>query len=1046
MKTVQHLFLATFFTFLNVSLLFGSDGNPSKITSEPKEEVVCSISDFVVTPVTCEGEILVLSFSFTGIDFGLNGYTFGAVGDWSQTYNLGDDQFISLIALCNENREFYIFDNDNPNCMATFNYGSLCCDCEVDIEVLQGSCNDGVLTPKFDILYNSGSCGNYDYSLQVNGTAVPFEYNRNSGLYETEDIISSEEFITYVICTEVPDLNECFEYVLPNPCFTSIGDFTAVINTASCVDGSMTIPFSFTGENFGLQGFTINTSIGISQSYMPGDVFELILPAACSESVLLTIVDDANPNNFSEYQLGIVCCPCGPIYAASTNQCQNESFIVNIDFGSDQQSCGTGEWTLAIGDLEVALYQTNTGYATSALSSGDSLILLTICSVIPGGQECYQDTLVNPCYQTTSTDTCQLTSFVVASDINSCRGEIIDLNFSFQGTSFGTNGYTISANTGFSQTFSLADTTLLTLLADCDETLIFTIRDNNDSLCTAVDTIASLCCPCEPSFSVSASSCVGNSFNLNFVLDSISGSCINHDWSLKVNGDTIDLNQTNTGFIATGIQSSDSLIIYELCTLVPGLPECFIDTLINPCFQSTNTDSCQLTSFVVTSDINSCRGEIIDLNFSFDGTSFGTNGYTISSNTGFSQSFSLADTTLITLLADCDETLIFTIRDINDSLCTAVDTIAALCCPCEPSFSVNASSCVGNSFNLNFVLDSISGSCINYDWSLTVNGDTIDLSQTNTGFIATGIQSSDSLIIYELCTLVPGLPECFIDTLINPCFQSTNTDTCQLTSFVVTSDINSCRGEIIDLNFSFEGTSFGTNRYTVSSNTGFSQTFSLADTTLLTLLADCDEALIFTITDANDGLCTAVDTVAALCCPCDPLFIVNTNTCEGDSFSINFVIESNNGSCINYDWSLTVNGEAYDIIPTNFGYTATGIQSADSLIIYEFCTLVPGLPECYTLTAVNPCFETIVSVKETQISDLVRVNMVHGQQITLDSKHDQPLQVFVYNVNGQQMPFVPILGPLQSTTYDITTWPAGLYVLKVSSSKFTSSMKLMNVR
>jgi hypothetical protein len=545
---------------------------------------------------------------------------------------------------------------------------------------------------------------------------------------------------------------------------------------------------------------------------------------------------------------------------------------------------------------------------------------------------------------------------------------------------------------------------------------------------------------------VNASACVGNSFSLNFVLDSINGSCINYDWSLTVNGDTIDLNQTNTGFIATGIQSSDSLFIYELCTLVPGLPECFIDTLVNPCFQSTNTDSCQLTSFVVTSDINSCRGEIIDLNFSFQGTSFGTNGYTVSSNTGFSQSFSLTDTTLFTLLADCDEALIFTIRDNNDSLCTAIDTVAALCCPCEPSFSVNASSCVGNSFNLNFVLDSINGSCINYDWSLTVNGDTIDLNQTNTGFIATGIQSTDSLIIYELCTLVPGLLECFVDTIINPCFQSTNTDTCQLTNFVVTSDINSCRGEIIDLNFSFEGTSFGTDGYTVSSNTGFSQNFSLTDTTMFTLLADCDEALIFTITDANDGLCTAVDTVAALCCPCEPFFIVNTNACVGDSFSINFVIDSINGSCINYDWSLTVNGDVYDIIQTNIGYTATGIQSADSLITYEFCTLVPGLPECYTLTALNPCFETIVSVKETQISDLVSVNMIHGQQITLDSKHDQPLNVFVYNVNGQQMPFVPILGPLQSVTYDITTWPAGLYILKVSSSKFASSMKLMNVR
>ena len=860
MKTVQHLFFATFLTILNVSLLFGSDGNPSKNSTKSKEEMVCSISDFVVTSVACEGELILLSFSFTGIDFGLNGYTFGAVGDWSQTYNLGDEQVITLIALCNENYEFFIYDNDNPNCMATFNYGSVCCECELDIEVLQGLCDDGVLTPRFDILYNSGSCGNYNYSLQVNGTDVPFAYNRNTGLYETDDIISGEEFITYVICTEVPDLNECFEYVFPNPCFTSVGDFTAVINTASCVDGSMTIPFSFTGENFGLQGFTINTSIGISQSYMPNDVFELILPAACGESVLLTIVDDANPSNFSEYPLGIVCCPCGPIYAASTNECQNDSFILNIDFGNDENSCGAGEWILTIEGDEVALYETNTGYVSPALSTNDSLLIFTLCSVVPGGQECYLDTLINPCFQTTTTDTCQLTSFMVTSDVNSCRGEIIDLNFSFEGTSFGTNGYTITSNTGFSQSFSLTDTTMFTLLADCDETLIFNIRDNNDSLCTAVDTVAALCCPCEPSFSVSASSCVGDSFNLNFVLDSINGSCINYDWSLTVNGDTIDLNQTNTGYVATGIQSTDSLIIYELCTLVPGLSECFIDTLVNPCFQTTTTDTCQLTSFMVTSDVNSCRGEIIDLNFSFEGTSFGTNGYTITSNTGFSQSFGLTDTTMFTLLADCDEALIFTVRDANDALCTAVDTIAALCCPCEPSFTAITSSCIDDSFSLNIVIDSINGSCINYGLSLTVNGDTIDLIQTNTGYAATGIQSSDSLILYELCTLVPGLPE------------------------------------------------------------------------------------------------------------------------------------------------------------------------------------------CYTLTALNPCFETIVSLPEIQIQDIVRVNMIHGQQITLNSKHDQPLHVFVYNVSGQQMPFLPILGPLQSVTYDITSWPAGLYVLKVSSSKFTSSMKLMNVR
>src|SRR5690606_24638095 len=137
------------------------------------------------------------------------------------------------------------------------------------------------------------------------------------------------------------------------------------------------------------------------------------------------------------------------------------------------------------------------------------------------------------------------------------------------------------------------------------------------------------------------------------------------------------------------------------------------------------------------------------------------------------------DTTLLTLIADCNENIIVTITDASDSLCTAVDTVGVLCCPCVPAFSVNTSTCVNDSFNLSIIIDSLSGSCINYEWSLTVNGQTYDLVADSLGYSVTGIQSSDSLIVYELCSLVPGLSECFSDTLSNPCYQVT-ADSCAI--------------------------------------------------------------------------------------------------------------------------------------------------------------------------------------------------------------------------------------------------------------------------
>jgi len=135
-----------------------------------KSSVACSVSNFVVTPSSnlCNGELLTLNFTFTGVDFGLNGYTIMS-SDGYNIFQLGDPQTFIQIALCEPNITFEIFDNDNPGCSATFNYGLVCCDCQYSIDITQSACMGDVFTAYINYQYQSGSCGNHNPTLTING-------------------------------------------------------------------------------------------------------------------------------------------------------------------------------------------------------------------------------------------------------------------------------------------------------------------------------------------------------------------------------------------------------------------------------------------------------------------------------------------------------------------------------------------------------------------------------------------------------------------------------------------------------------------------------------------------------------------------------------------------------------------------------------------------------------------------------------------------------------------------------------------------------------
>jgi len=1014
--------------------------------TDPKHEVACSVSDFVVTPASefCDGEILTLNFSFTSTDFGLNGYRFGVVGGWTYTYMLGDPQIFDYIALCDEPETFFIYDIDNPDCMTTFEYGFICCQCEIDIEITQGECVGGFSSAIIDLLETSGSCTNHYPTLTINGESYPMVYSRPLGNYPISNIDSFEDSLTYVICTNVPGLNECFTFVIANPCFIPVFNFEATLNEELCANGYMEVFFSFQGSGgFGANGFVITTNTGFSQFFNLEDPYVLYLPADCSENIILTISDYNNSSLSANFVLGTVCCPCDLNYNLVLSNCENGSMDVNVFILDSDGSCSYHDWDLTVNEDELLLTEVNGNYFYYGFTSQDSLLNFNLCSQVPGLTECFESSLVNPCYQVIA-DTCTISGFTLTSDTTSCEHEFITFNFGYNATGFGANGYNISTNTGFSQFYNANDTTLLTLIADCNENIIVAITDANDSLCTAVDTVGVLCCPCVPSFSVSTSTCVNDSFNLSIIIDSLSGSCINYEWSLTVNGQTYDLVADSLGYSVTGIQSSDSLIVYELCSLVPGLSECFGDTLANPCYQITE-DSCTISGFTLTSDSTSCEDEIITFNFGYIATGFGSNGYNISTNTGFNQFYNTNDTTLLTLIADCNENIIVTITDANDSLCTTVDTVGVLCCPCEPSFSVSTSTCVNDSFSLSIVIDSLSGSCINYEWRLTINGQVYDLVVDSLGYSVSGIQSSDSLIIYELCSLVPGLSECFGDTLANPCYQIT-VDSCSITAFSVTVDTLSCSEDFIDVNFEYSAIGFGTNGYTITSNNGFSQNYNLGDNNVMSIFADCIENSIFTITDGLDSLCTYVDTFGIICCPCEPSFLFTQESCVDDMFNVVINLDNVYGICKGFGWSLEINGEFI----TSEDFTAlniNGITSSDSLIVYKLCSLKPGSSGCFTYVLVNPCFDGTVSVgDEHGIEYLVQINFMQGNQIMLQSKFGQNINVQIYNVNGQLMNFIPEIQPYQSILMDISTWNSGMFFVKISSELRTSTLKFFNVR
>ena len=801
-------------------------------------------------------------------------------------------------------------------------------------------------------------------------------------------------------------------------------------------DGIEGYYFSITGTDFGINGYTVTNSIDnevFNFNFLSG---YFMLPTYCNGEVFVTFTDNDNPACNITISLGELCCEC--LIDVEIMQSNCNSFNINSAISiSSYGSCIYFNPTITVNNVEYSYTHVNNVYTINNIVSYEPELVYRICYDVPNlSVQCETIILPNPCYP-------PITNFQVLQDSSVCQGDSMLVTFSFDGPYFGAYGFTVSSVTGGNQTYNIGDPYVYKLPADCYEPVIISIFDNNHPSITVWDTIGPICCPCMLNRTYDLSTCQDATFDVELTINELHGSCLDNELILILGNDTLEYNDTLGLLQVLNLSSPDSLLYFRLLSANMQDTIIYLDTLQNPCFQP-NVIPCQITQFNVTSDSSICQGGFMTLGFNFNATNFGLSGYNISSSTGYNQNFLSSDTKLVELFAECDGAVSFTIKDLQDTLCTATDTFGVICCPCVPVFNVTTSGCDNDRFDMNIDVNILNGSCIEYPWQLFINGQLTNFQIINNDYVVFDIQSADSLLFYTLCSQVPELLECFSDTLVNPCYQSPPPPTpCSISSFTVTVDTLACHGEVIDVLFDFTATSFGAQGYTLTDNKGVQQTFAVNDSRTLTIFPDCVHQYIFTITDNVDSLCTANATVGNICCPCTADFTFSQGPCTDGTSTAIITTDSIEGSCVNYDWSLFVNSIPYTLNSQTTGWSVNNIQSTDSLLVYDLCSLVPGLTDCYQVTTLNPCFVSTVGTEGFENFDKIRYQVLDNGMLILDNQSLFSTEFAIYNISGIQMNQPQILQTQQSATIKSNQWPTGIYMLRLVQQGKSVTKKIL---
>jgi hypothetical protein len=370
-----------------------------------------------------------------------------------------------------------------------------------------------------------------------------------------------------------------------------------------------------------------------------------------------------------------------------------------------------------------------------------------------------------------STSACSVDNLILTP--RECDGNGRGYDFSFEGTDFGLNGYTLTNNLGWSQTFDLNDYKIIFINADCLQELEFTIYDNDNNACSDTYTFEPECCECGFEFThVENSQCNGGTFDMTFYFYWYIGSCglFYEDKVFTINGQVYEYEYLSNGeYKVHNIAETDEELVVTMTFPLP-LGESQSFTVVNPC-----AGECIIENFEVYTNQESCNGEYINMYFTIDEALFGHEGYTITSNFGHVFHFEYDDEKVFELFSDCADEYVFFLQDNLNPDCSAIFEYGPACCPCEAFYNIHEESpCVNGSFDAVHEFDYVNGSCFGSEWTLKINDSIYPFTWLNDEYVRIDdISFPDSILTYEFCTTSP-VEACFSFEATNPCYHSQN--------------------------------------------------------------------------------------------------------------------------------------------------------------------------------------------------------------------------------------------------------------------------------
>lgn len=723
------------------------------------------------------------------------------------------------------------------------------------------------------------------------------------------------------------------------------------------------IVVDFDHQNNPNQSFKISSTYTTAQSFQYGNLPVTIgpFPGICDLDMDL-IMEDLTSGCTEVYVLDLQCCEfnCGFDPYDINLSCSNDGNSIQMDVEFEDISCGSQGYFItfyASGDQGVFYTGTFGPYSyqgnnvqniTVDVEPNCNHFYTVVLSDVVGGPITTQELEVccNPC---------ELTSFVAEANVLECNETEIPVEFDFNGINFGLEGYTITVGNDV-YNFELNDPKVILLQATCEGPLELTLTDNIDPNCTLTTTIPALCCPCQfNDVSVSTSNCNNNSFDV-FVSMDVEGTCQLYGFVLIVVNTVYDMQWNGNSYVVYDVVApNDSLITYIICSN-GNSNECYTIEGVNPCFIPDPVLPCALTSFQIIEDSVLCNSEAMILPFTFSGnSSFGIDGYTVSSDNLFFQNYSLNSDQNVEFAALCDGPKVFVIKDNLDPTCMLMDTISNSCCPCVlDTMIVTTSPCEDNLFSIHAFISIESGSCFFAQWTATIGDSTYALSYDNQVWTLDNFSTPDSVFVVIICN---NLGDCYTFEVASPCYEPDTSLPCELFSFEVNPDPNTCSGSLITSTFTFSGNNFGINGYTI--HDGFNlHTYNAGDPQVIVTHGIC-ELSSFTIRDINDELCSLFDTTSLTCCPCSVDSISTMATCAtNSSIDISIDLIDVSGYCELGGWSLIVDDSTHVLfwnVDTG-NFEAFGVPVSDSMLILQICNEL-GPIVCFTDTIANPCFD-----------------------------------------------------------------------------------------